>query len=115
MCLTHRTRNKKKYKKKKKIYPEPIPDYSNICNEIYICGYCNNYYNSDDIKIYCDGCEKFFHCHVAGSCIGEKCTHTLASGMSHSSRYCLNCVNLNNPINKKMDGKNCICKNCENK
>lgn len=112
MCLTRKIKRVKKYKKK--VYPLPsIPDYKNIGNEIYECGFCKISCSSDDIKIFCDGCEKFYHCHIAGSCVGENCTYTLASGLTHSSRYCLNCVNLNNPINTKCMGDRCICKKCE--
>lgn len=112
MCLTRKTKRvKKKYKRR--VYPEPIPDYTNIGSEIYECGFCKVSCSSDDIKIFCDGCEKFYCCHIAGSCVGEKCTYTLASGLTHSSRYCINCVNLNNSINTKYIGERCICKKCE--
>jgi len=111
MCYT-KTKNTNKQKKKiNKIYP--IPDFSNISTEVYKCGHCNQYYGSNKIKIYCDGCEQFFHCHIAGSCIGLNCTQTLHNGKTHSSRYCLNCVNTDNQLNSDLKSNICICKKCE--
>ena len=112
MCLTRKNQtNKKKYKKK---FIRNQCQITAILEMRYMnVGFVKNTCTSNDIKIFCDGCEKFYCCHIAGSCLGESCTYTLASGLTHSSRYCLNCVNLKNSINTKFKGDRCICKKCE--
>ncbi len=106
MCFTRKKHNIKK--KLNRVYPSPIPDYKDIHKEKYICGFCNKICNNKEIKIYCDGCEKFYHCNVAGSCTGEDCTHKLPNGKIHSSRYCINCVNKNT-----IDNGKCLCTKCD--
>jgi len=110
MCFTRKVRNKYNTKKNK-VYPKPPIPYIGI--ETYECDFCKGVFDGDNIKIFCDGCEKFFHCHIAGRCIGENCTVILHNGNKHSSRYCLNCVNLNNKLNNDLKSDICICKNCE--
>ena len=61
----------------------------------------------NEIKLNCALCNNFFHCNIAGECIGKNCLHII-DGTKHSERYCNNCVihDLNLLDNK------CICINC---
>jgi hypothetical protein len=64
---------------------------------------------SNEIKINCAGCDKFFHCHIAGKCRGN-CTeifHNSIGETTHTLSYCLNCVN---PMTVKKD--TCLCNEC---
>ena len=78
-------------------------------SEIIACGFCNEKFALGDSKlqINCNGCDKFFHCHIAGKCNGENCTVIINNKKEYSS-YCLSCVN-------PMTIKNgfCKCKKCE--
>ena len=61
--------------------------------EIIPCGFCNEKFSIGDseLKINCTGCDKFFHCHIAGKCNGENCTIEINGKIEYSS-YCLACV-----------------------
>ena len=107
-CL--QSTEKKKRRKKKKIYPEN--NYKNVTTEEFIsecisCHNCKGIFNlaSNQIKIHCAGCDKFFHCGIAGKCIGEKCKTT-----GHQLSWCKSCVPQTrfNVSNNNM----CICYEC---
>jgi len=90
----------------------PIRDYvEKINKECIVCHHCKQMFNlrSNEIKINCAGCDKFFHCHIAGKCRGN-CTeifHNSTGETKHTLSYCLNCVN---PMTVKKD--TCLCNEC---
>ena len=55
---------------------------------------------------------KFFHCHIAGACVGPNCS-VIMSGGKYSLKYCLSCVNPYLKVNIEDNGM-CLCKTCEN-
>ena len=65
------------------------------------------------MKLYCNGCERFYHCHIAGRCIGDNCVFKLYNGQDHRMGYCLNCVDLNLKINQDLKSNECLCKRCQ--
>ena len=73
------------------------------CNE---CKKCFQLHQNE-IKLNCSLCNNFFHCNIAGECIGKNCLHII-DGTKHKERYCNNCViqDLNLLDNE------CICINC---
>ena len=92
-------RKVKKYRRKSIVYPEKYnvssePVQFNI-NERIKCGGCNEYFNlsSDELKIHCNLCCKFFHCKIAGKCDGEDCKVTF-NGETHQASYCFDCVGM---------------------
>jgi len=91
----------------------PIRDYvEKINKECIVCHHCKQMFNlrSNEIKINCAGCDKFFHCHIAGKCRGNNCTeifHNSTGETTHTLSYCLNCVN---PMTVKKD--TCLCNEC---
>ena len=82
--------------------------------ELLQCGGCQELFKIGDnaIQTNCACCDKFFHCHIAGSCIGPYCS-VMMDGVKHSLKYCLSCVNPYLKINIENNGK-CLCKTCEN-
>lgn len=74
--------------------------------EIILCGGCNKCFNigSNQIKLNCGICHKFFHCNIAGECMGNNCLFTIGD-IAIRARYCNDCS-----VNKG-DNK-CICNNC---
>ena len=76
-----------------------------------LCNKCKKTFPSDEMKIHCNGCHNFYHCGVAGRCIGTKCTIGIGE-YSHSLGYCLTCVDLKLSINTDNNNK-CLCKNCQ--
>ncbi len=117
-CL--QSTEKKKRRKKKKIYPEN--NYKNVTTEEFIsecisCHNCKGIFNlaSNQIKIHCAGCDKFFHCGIAGKCIGKNCNSDTSIGTNHKLSWCVNCVP-SIPFNKeKIDGDGyCLCNICFN-
>jgi len=105
MCFT-----KKKRKQRQKIYrvyPEPLPP-TFTTDEIILCSGCNKNYKLTDIKINCAGCDKFFHCKIAGVCNGEGCNVLTSSNKNHKLSWCINCA-------KYLPGKNeiFICNKCK--
>ena len=73
MCFTHKKIRDKKKIKKTKIYPEPTYKPKFTMDETILCSGCFQKFSLDQIKINCAGCDKFFHCKVAGTCYGENC------------------------------------------
>ena len=114
----HKKNHKKKFKKFEKKYSknEVIPFHPDLetinenknsftKNELY-CSGCNKSYENLDDFIICGGCEKYFHCKIAGECIGKNCMNLGFDGEIHRTQYCYNC------IRKVYDHKKCLCKNC---
>mgnify|MGYP000020373910 FL=1 len=116
MCLTRKKIKDKKKIKSNKVVPLPQkPTYGRVDaeyierfrKEILFCGGCNKRFavGTNKIKIHCNSCEKFFHCNIAGQCIGDDCKIIKEDGTIHRASYCNDCV-----ISKY--GENCLCKDC---
>ena len=71
MCFTRKKIKEKKKIKSSKIYPEPRPTFT--MDETIRCNGCFQKFTLNQIKINCAGCNKFFHCKVAGTCYGDNC------------------------------------------
>ena len=65
------------------------------------------YFNlsSNDLKIHCNLCCKFFHCKIAGKCDGDNCKIEKPNGEIHRASYCYDCAGL---ISKNK----ILCKDC---
>ena len=123
MCFTRKTKrayqknlmNKKKTKYQ--IYPLPKPSFTP--EEVIQCKGCNDYfplisYERDvGIQINCAGCDRFFHCQIAGSCKGPHCNRSTSIGVKHHVSWCVNCVP-EYAINKEKQtrGESCVCHEC---
>ena len=81
-------------------------------SEIIKCEGCFEIFNLGEHKIVmsCSGCNGFFHCHIAGTCVGPNCSVEL-NGKIESLKYCMNCVNPYLKINIQNNGQ-CLCKSC---
>ena len=114
-CCMRRAKKVEKRYRRNAIHPLDIPirDYvEKINKECIVCYHCKEMFNlrSNEIKINCAGCDKFFHCHIAGKCRGNNCTeifHNSTGETTHTLSYCLNCVN---PMTVKKD--TCLCNRC---
>ncbi len=111
MCFTKRKvkQIKKKYRKNAKVYPE-LED--NIDDKIK-CSGCNQRFSleSNEIKINCAGCDRFFHCCIAGKCVGPNCKNQdTGLGRVHQLSWCIYCVP--GISANKVGGKDCICHEC---
>ena len=128
-------KNKKKRIKRKSIYPQTnnirrvlIKDNKDnlieksrqrdaftkkFLSEIISCGACEEKFTLGDhaIQINCGSCNKFYHCSIAGACVGPNCSIVL-DGKKESLKYCMSCVNPYLKINI-MDNGQCLCKSCE--
>jgi len=106
-------------KRRNKIAPETNYDYKNskvneefiehMRKDILLCGGCNTAFTlkSEEIKIHCNACEKFFHCKIAGECQGKDCCWGVGQdGPLHRARYCIECSKINFKDDK------CLCKEC---
>lgn len=110
--------NNNNNKRRNKIAPETNYDYKNskvneefiehMRKDVLLCGGCNTAFTlrSEEIKIHCNGCEKFFHCKIAGECQGKECCIKRQDGSLHRARYCIECSKINYEDNK------CLCKEC---
>ena len=120
MCFLKRMNKKnikgektqKKRTKKNKVYPlinyqvEEIEDYGKIK-----CSGCNDMIPLEDIKINCAGCDRFFHCCIAGKCVGPNCRNQeTILGEKHQLSWCIYCVP--GISANKVGGKECICHEC---
>jgi len=114
-CCMKRAKKTEKRFRRNAVYPLPsnkdipIIDYANkISREHIVCHHCKGNFklSSNEIKINCAGCNKFFHCHIAGKCRGKNCTEILHNG-THTLSYCLNCVNHMTCIEDT-----CLCNQC---
>jgi hypothetical protein len=112
MCVTKKTKNKKFKKNKIVPYNKPVIN-TPLCEELLLCNKCNKLFTADKIKIHCSECLKFYHCGVAGRCIGKECTIKTGTN-KHSLGYCLTCVDLKLSINCDKTNR-CICKTCQNR
>ena len=85
-----------------------------FCAEIIKCEGCQEHFNlgQHELKINCASCNNFFHCHIAGACVGSDCSVVL-DGKLESLKYCMSCVNPYLKINI-IDNGQCLCKSCEN-
>ena len=81
--------------------------------EIIKCGHCKeNFTLGDRIDLIpCNSCNNFFHCGIAGSCVGPKCS-VIYEGKNVSMKYCKGCVNPYLKINVLDNGQS-LCKICE--
>ncbi len=97
---------------KKKVYPIATPIFT--ADEIVECGGCYNLFKLSDneLSIHCAGCNKFFHCKIAGTCYGIKGNNCVFDN-SNALSWCINCVPSipENTINKDRYEK-CICEYC---
>ena len=105
-----KTENKVKLKEESENRKKFIDKFN---SEILACGGCQELFRIGDnaIKTSCASCDKFFHCHIAGACIGPNCS-VILNGEKHSLQYCLSCVNPYLRVNIEDNGQ-CICKKCE--
>ena len=121
---------KKKIKRKKRssIYPIPIQENKKLLEiehakkeqftkeflkEIIQCGSCSEQFSLGDhaLKINCGACNQFFHCNIAGACVGPNCS-VILNGEKESLKYCFGCVNPYLKINVLNNGQS-LCKTCE--
>ena len=81
-----------------------------INNEIIKCHYCQRKYKliENKISIHCSSCDQLFHCHIAGECLGDDCTHII-QGIKRHEMYCKDCCG--NQLNETQ----CLCKSCYKK
>ena len=84
-----------------------------FCSEIIKCEGCQEHFNlgQNELKINCASCNNFFHCHIAGACVGNNCSVVLDDKVE-SLKYCMGCVNPYLKINIMNNGQ-CLCKSCE--
>lgn len=82
-------------------------------SERLICGGCQEHFSVGEhaIKTNCSSCNQFFHCHIAGACIGPNCS-VIVDGKKESLKYCMSCVNPYLRFNIEDNGQ-CLCKDCE--
>lgn len=81
--------------------------------EIIHCGACQEKFSLGDhaLQINCGSCNQFFHCSIAGACVGPNCS-VILDGKKESLKYCMGCVNPYLRINI-MDNGQALCKTCE--
>jgi hypothetical protein len=116
MCFTryrhkkYKERKKNKQKKNKhqnKVYPKQ----EIVKEDVILCHGCNTYLGLNEIKINCAGCDRFFHCCIAGKCIGNNCrTQETILGETHQLSWCIYCVP--GISRNKVGGETCICTEC---
>ena len=106
-CAKRADRIEKKYKNNKvspydkKMTTEDVDRFS---REVIYCRGCNNNFNlgSNELKIHCNICNQFYHCKIAGKCVGKEC-----QSYDHVPSYCVYCVSKIYKDNK------CLCKECD--
>ena len=81
--------------------------------EIIHCGNCKEKFSLGNraIQMTCGSCNNFFHCGIAGACVGPKCS-VIYEGNIESTKYCIGCVNPYLKINVLDNGLS-LCKICE--
>ena len=59
-------------------------------SEVISCGGCQKNFSLGDhaLKISCSSCNLFFHCHIAGACVGPNCS-VILDGKKESLKYCM--------------------------
>ena len=114
MCFTRSCRVKREKKRPKvyRVHPKPPPP-SFTMDEVIQCHGCFQRFSLDQIKINCAGCDKFFHCKIAGTCYGKHCTSEFGTNQVHRLSWCINCVPgiPENKIRVKREDP-CICNEC---
>tara|TARA_B110000495_G_C22963674_1_gene565006 strand:+ start:88 stop:480 length:393 start_codon:yes stop_codon:yes gene_type:complete len=77
--------------------------------EVIYCGGCEQPFDlgSNELKIHCNICNRFFHCKIAGNCRGNDCKIIKPCGGEHRASYCLMCVSY------VFSDKTCLCKDCK--
>ena len=118
-CMKKRGEKRVRKYKKNSIRPAPRQTVKvdaafmdNFLRESMHCGNCRKIFNlnSNELKIHCNICNEFFHCGIAGECIGEDCMIKDENGLpKHRARYCKKCVV------KIFNEETCLCKNCDSK
>lgn len=123
MCSCAGKRGKRKVKRYKQnvVVPEEGPTLKGkkvdssfmeeFLRESMYCGNCREVFSlsSNELKIHCNICNEFFHCGIAGECIGEDCLIKDECGNpKHRARYCKGCVS------EIYNKETCLCKNCGN-
>ena len=129
MCLKIiNLKKKQKKRKQKKIKKNKIQPYihhkdsqsittEEFLKECIACHNCKQIFNlgSNELKIHCAGCDKFFHCGIAGQCRGEKCNETTMGGTIHKQSWCIHCVPPMKGNEEKPNGEGtCLCYDCLN-
>ena len=113
-CMKRAKKTEKRYRRNA-VCPLPnskyvsATDYADkISKEHIVCHHCKGNFklSSNEIKINCAGCNRYFHCNIAGKCRGTDCTEILHNG-KHTLSYCLNCVNHMTVIDNT-----CLCNGC---
>ena len=96
------------------VYEEQDEFVDLFISEILMCGGCQENFSLGDhaIKTSCASCNRFFHCHIAGACVGPNCS-VKVDGDMESLKYCMSCVNPYLKVNIEDNGQ-CLCKGCEN-
>ena len=105
-------KTEKRYKKNKVVPQKVNAEYlDRLSREVIPCGGCKSLFNigSDQLKIHCNLCNQFFHCKIAGRCIGEDCKIITDENIIHRASYCYNCVE------KVYENNRCLCKDCHEK
>ena len=104
------TKHKKEEKKYEKVNAKFMDKF---VREAMSCGCCKQIFNldSNELKVHCNICNKFFHCSIAGACVGPNCS-VILDGKKESLKYCMGCVNPYLKINV-MDNGLSLCKICE--
>lgn len=114
-CCSRRARNVEKRYKKNHVHPHPMAKQKvdsnfmeSFLRETMYCGNCRQLFNlnSDELKIHCNICNQFFHCGIAGKCIGDNCKIVKPDGGVHRASYCNGCVSIN------YEKGDCLCKDC---
>jgi len=95
----------KKKPKKERRMDMTVEELNNFNREVIYCGGCKQPFNlgSNELKTHCNGCNKFFHCKIAGKCRGIDCSYN-----GHTASYCFDCVKIT------YDNGLCLCKDCYN-
>lgn len=103
---------KRKQIKENSVHPHPMAEekvtasfMDKFLREAMCCGNCKQIFNldSNELKIHCNICNQFFHCGIAGKCIGDNCKQ---DGSEHRASYCNSCVS------KIYSNGTCLCKEC---
>lgn len=102
------TKHKKEEKKYEKVNAKFMDKF---VREAMSCGCCKQIFNldSNELKVHCNICNNFFHCGIAGECIGNDCKVIDSLGNIHRARYCVDCVS------KIYSNRTCLCKDCSSK
>ena len=98
-CCMRRAKKVEKRYRRNAIHPLDIPirDYvEKINKECMVCYHCKEMFNlrGNEIKINCAGCDKFFHCNIAGKCkcYLSWCNNCVLSNINNECR-CPDCIN----------------------